>query len=65
MHHVQCNTRYVLTFNAVEKGGYTWSRGKTLDFRPLGPRFETRCFQVWGTFIHHLIIIAGCLVCHS
>ena len=29
----------------------SWSSGRTLDFRPLGPRFETRCIQVWITFI--------------
>ncbi len=41
----------------------TWSSGGTLDFRPLGPGFETQCIQVWGPFILHLI--ARRLVRHS
>ncbi len=32
-----------------------WSSGGTPDPRPLGPGFETRCTQVWGAFILHLI----------
>ncbi len=35
-------------FNCVE-AWCTWSSGRTLHFRPLGPGFETRCIQVWGT----------------
>ncbi len=33
-----------------------WWSGRTLDFRPLGTGFNTRCIQVWGTFILHLIV---------
>ncbi len=33
-----------------------WSSSRTLVFRPLGPGFETRCIQVWGTFILRLIV---------
>ncbi len=35
---------------------YAWSSGRTLDFKPLGPGFETQCYQAWGRLILHLIV---------